>query len=90
MKTIASIERQVEKIENRLGIKETPRVLIIEMHDHEQRCKEYGIPLDLEQWITYKQAKAKSGGFVLFTADPAKELEARKVKDGHGLSKKTS
>lgn len=52
-----TIESRIRKIKNRLGIKETPRILIIEMHDHKQRCKEYGLPFDLEQWITYKQAK---------------------------------
>ena len=73
-----AIARRVRNIENKLYVgKAQPEPLVVVT----LAGREKELPEPLQEWITYKQAKAEadSGQFSIFIADPDKELEARKV-----------
>ena len=67
------IGRRVKKIEDKLNIGDgrTGVFVIID------GCNADKLPEPLEEWITYKEAKAKCGQLGIFIADPAVELKAR-------------
>ena len=66
-----SIERRIKNIEDKLHIGKERIFVVIKHVDSDK------LPEPIEEWITYKQAKAKSEPIVVFVADLAKELEAR-------------
>ena len=67
-----TIERRVKKIEDKLNIgdKRTGVLLVLSREGEE-------LPEPMEEWITYKEAKAGCSQVSIFMADPAAELEAR-------------
>jgi len=70
---MSNIKRRVKKIENKLNIAdERTGVFIVLTSD---RTKE--LPEPVEEWVTYKEAKAGCRQLGIFMADPAAELKAR-------------
>lgn len=72
-----ALEGRVKSIEKKLymGGGQRGRLIITRNEGDKQ------LPEPLEEWITFKEAKAKFGPVVnIFDADPAKELEAREDK----------
>jgi len=70
---VSYLKRRVKKIEDRLNIGDDGGVFII-LSDERDEDK---LPEPLEEWITYKEAKAKCGQVGIFIANPEKELKAR-------------
>ncbi|MHC4637391.1 MAG: hypothetical protein ACYTBP_10835 [Planctomycetota bacterium] len=68
-----SIERRVERIEDKLNIGDKRTGVFVVLTSN--RTKE--LPEPVEEWITYKEAKERCGEVGLFIADPEAELEAR-------------
>ena len=69
-----SVERQIERIENKLNIGDKRSgVFIVTSY----RTKE--LPEPVEEWITYKEAKVRCGQVSIFRADPTAELKARET-----------
>ena len=68
-----SIESRIKGIEDKLyAANNQPSVLVILKRVDSDR-----LPEPIEEWITYKEARANCGALGVFVADPAKELEAR-------------
>ena len=70
-----AIERRIRNIEDELNMSEGRRKLFVVIHKVDLN---HAVPEPVEEWITYKEAEANCGRFTVFSADPAKELEARK------------
>ena len=70
------LERRIKRIEEKLGMNERRRKMVVIIHKTDLN---HAVPEPVEEWITYKRALAEAGQkpIVVFTADPAKELEAR-------------
>jgi len=70
-----SVERRIEKIENKLhiGDKRTGAFIVLTS----DRTKV--LPEPVEEWITYKEAKVRCGQVSIFRADPTAELKARET-----------
>ena len=68
-----SIERRIANIEDKLhAANNQPSMLVIL-----KRVDSNRLPEPIEEWITYKEARANCGALGVFVADPAKELVAR-------------
>ena len=67
------LKRRVKKIEDRLNIGDGRTGVFVIIDE----CYSDKLPEPLEEWITYKEAKAKCGQLGIFIADPAAELKAR-------------
>ena len=66
-----TIDRRIKNIEDKLDMGKTSLFVVIRHVDSDK------LPEPIEEWITYKEAKANAGPLTVFVADPAKELEAR-------------
>ena len=67
------LKRRVQKIEDKLNIgNERTGVFIVLTSDHIEE-----LPEPVEEWVTYKEAKAGCRQLGIFMADPAAELKAR-------------
>ena len=69
-----AIARRVKSIENKLYMSNGQRgVFIVGRRDDGKQS----LPEPIEEWITYREAKANCGKVGIFIEDPAAELEAR-------------
>jgi len=71
---VSYLKRRVKKIEDRLNIGDGRTGVFIILSDEREASN---LPEPFEEWITYKEAKAKCGQLGIFIADPAAELKAR-------------
>ena len=70
-----AIARRVKGIEDELHMGDGPAgVFIVVLSEDDDK---HSLPEPIEEWITYRRAKADCGKVRLFIEDPAKELEAR-------------
>ncbi len=67
------LKRRVKKIEEKLNIGDDRTGVFVIING----CDADKLPEPLEEWITYKEAKAKCGQVGIFITDPEKELKAR-------------
>lgn len=68
------LKRRVERIEDKLNIGDKRTGVLIVLVDERDADE---LPEPIEDWATYKEAKARCGQLGIFMADPAAELEAR-------------
>ncbi len=69
-----NLSRRVEKVEKKLNIGGDRTGVFIVLIGKGNVGK---LPEPIEEWITYKEAKAECGDIGIFLADPEKELKAR-------------